>query len=47
MVRICRLICAILVACLAAGCTTQQAAVVPGHQDPEIWRPINPTYPMP
>lgn len=47
MVRTRRLICAILVALLLAGCATPPAPTVPGHQDPEIWRPVNPKYPMP
>ena len=48
MVRTRRLICALLLAALfLAGCATQPAATFPGHQDPEVWRPQKPVYPMP
>lgn len=52
MVRPRLLICALLAALLLAGCSTPTTptpppAAVPGHQDPEIWRPQNPVYPMP
>lgn len=51
MVRTRRLILATVV-CLAlalAGCATTPpvANTNPGHQDPEIWRPVNPHYPLP
>ncbi len=46
MVRTRRLICALLAALLLAGCVTKPATV-PGHQDPEVWRPKKPSYPMP
>lgn len=47
MVRTRRLIVALFIALLVAGCSTPPAATVPGHQDPEIWRPKKPVYPMP
>jgi len=38
----------LLIALVATGCaTTQPAATIPGHEDPIIWRPIKPHYPMP
>lgn len=47
MVRTRRLIFALIAALLIAGCATQPATPFPGHQDPEIWRPQKPVYPMP
>lgn len=45
-----RCIILLLAALLLGGCstpTTPAPATVPAHQDPEIWRPKNPVYPMP
>lgn len=36
---------ALLVALALGGCATP--TTIPGHQDPEIWRPQNVEYPLP
>lgn len=51
MVRTRRLIfaAAVCYALAMTGCATTPpaATTIPGHQDPEIWRLINPHYPLP
>lgn len=42
------LLCVALSAAVLCGGGCAHAPAVPGnHQDPEVWRPINPQYPLP